>query len=116
MRADRVLRRARHQAGLSQRALAARAGVLQSTVGRIEIGAVDPRFETMTRLLRACGFDVEVAPALGEGVDRSQIRELLKLSPTERVARLTTEARFVRALDHARRKRRASTKKKQAGS
>lgn len=101
MKAARVLRWARREAGLSQRALAARAGVLQSTVGRIEIGAVDPRCETMSRLLRACGFDLEVEPALGDGVDRSLIREFLSLTPTDRIARLATEARFVHALAEA---------------
>jgi transcriptional regulator with XRE-family HTH domain len=110
MRADRVLRRARQHAGVSQRALAARTGVLQSTIGRIETGAVSPRLETMDRLLRACGFDLEVAPALGEGVDLSLIRELLSLSPTERVARLAADARFDRALDTARARRLAETK------
>jgi len=64
----------------------------------------------MDRLLRACGFDLEVAPALGEGVDLSLIRELLSLSPTVRVARLAADARFDRALDTARARRLAETK------
>jgi len=102
MKATALLRRARREAGLSQRALAARAGVLQSTIGRIEIGAVDPRFDTITRLLRACGFGLEITPTLGAGVDRSLIREMLSLTPTDRVARLTAEARFLHALDRAR--------------
>jgi predicted transcriptional regulator len=41
-----VLSRARHRAGLTQRELAERAAVPQSTVGRIEAGLVDPRVGT----------------------------------------------------------------------
>jgi predicted transcriptional regulator len=85
--AARALRWARRRAGLSQRALAERSGVPQSTIGRIEAGTVDPRVGTLRRLLRACGFDLEVEPLLGEGIDRSQIRACLALSPAERVAR-----------------------------
>ncbi len=102
MRAAGELRWARLRAGLSQRALAARAGVRQSTIGRIEAGEVDPRLSTLTRLLRACGFDVEVERALGEGVDRSVIREMLALNPAERVARLAAEARFLALVDAGR--------------
>ena len=59
--------------------------VPQSTVGRIEAGLVDPRASTLRALLRACGEDLEVLPLLGIGIDRSQIRERLALSPRERI-------------------------------
>jgi predicted transcriptional regulator len=61
------------------------AGVPQSTVGRIEAGTTDPRASTLSRLLRACGFELEAEPLLGLGVDRTQIRERLSLTPRERV-------------------------------
>ena len=77
MKASRALRWARLTAGLSQRALAAKSGVPQSSIARIEAGTIDPRTGTLDRLLRACGFDLEVEPLLGQGVDRSQIREML---------------------------------------
>src|SRR5947208_15578998 len=93
MNAARGLRWARRRAGLSQRELAARSGVPQSTVGRIEAGLVDPRVRTLSRLLRACGFDLEVEPRLGEGVDRTLFRELLSLTPDQRLARASQAAR-----------------------
>ena len=53
--AARFLRAARRQADLSQRQLAAAAGVPQRTVARIECGAVSPLLDTVTRLLQAAG-------------------------------------------------------------
>jgi transcriptional regulator with XRE-family HTH domain len=102
MKAARALRWARRRAGLSQRALAERSGVPQSTIGRIEAGMVDPRVGTLRRLLRACGFDLEVEPALGEGIDRSQIRELLVLSPDQRLALAADGARVLETLRSSR--------------
>jgi transcriptional regulator with XRE-family HTH domain len=89
VKAARALKYARKKAGLTQRELAAKAGVPQSTIGRIESGAVDPRMETLNALLRACGYDLEVEPRLGIGVDRSQIDAMLRLSPWQRIRYLT---------------------------
>ncbi|MCZ7440154.1 GNAT family N-acetyltransferase [Micromonospora sp. WMMC241] len=51
-----LLRRLRRRADLSQRELAARAGLPQSAVARIESGrATDPRYRTIERLVRAAG-------------------------------------------------------------
>jgi transcriptional regulator with XRE-family HTH domain len=74
MKAARALRWARLTAGLSQRQLAERSGVPQSTVGRIEAGLVDPRVGTLSRLVRACGYDLEVLARIGLGVDRTLMR------------------------------------------
>jgi len=79
--------------------LAEKSGVPQSTIGRIEAGTVDPRVGTLNRLLRACGFDLEVAPLLGQGVDRSQIRQLVKLTPAERIARAVEAANAAQIQD-----------------
>ncbi len=51
-----LIRNAREKRGLSQRALAERAGVEQSTVARIELGDADPAYSTVIRLLDAAGF------------------------------------------------------------
>ena len=80
-----MVRWARRRAGLSQRELAERAGVPQSTVARIESGAVDPRASTLRALLRACEVDLEAMPVIGRGIDVSLIREDLKKSPRERL-------------------------------
>jgi transcriptional regulator with XRE-family HTH domain len=60
MEAGQFVREARRRAGLSQRALAARAGVSQSLVARIESGNVDPSFDRWLQLVRACGFDLDI--------------------------------------------------------
>jgi transcriptional regulator with XRE-family HTH domain len=91
-----ILREARRRASLTQRDLAERCGLPQSTIGRIEAGSIDPRATTLRRLLRACGSDLEAAPLLGEGVDRSQIRGRLERSPHERLEDLTAAASAIR--------------------
>lgn len=83
---------------MTQRALAARADVAQSTVGRIEAGVLDPRTKTLLRLLRACGHDLELGMRLGEGVDRGQIRERMARSPRRRLEDLTRAAATIRRL------------------
>jgi transcriptional regulator with XRE-family HTH domain len=81
----RMLREARRRAGMTQRELAGRAGVAQPAVARIESGSVIPRVDTLERLLAACGQGLDVTARPGRGVDRSGIRELLALSPRERI-------------------------------
>lgn len=81
----RRLRLARRRAGLTQRTLAARAGVPPSTVARIETGTLDPRIGTVERILRACGHALEVERDYGEGVDRSLLDVTQAMSPEERL-------------------------------
>lgn len=102
MNAARALRWARRRAGLSQRALAEKSGLPQSTIGRIEAGTVDPRVGTLSRLLRACQFDLEVEPLLGVGVDRTLIHKTLAMSPAERVASASKAASVFALLGIAR--------------
>jgi len=94
-----LLRRARRRAKLSQRQLAAIAGVPQSTVARIELGALSPRTDTLERLLRAAGQALTIEPLLGVGIDRTQIRELLRLSPQERLELAESDARALAAFE-----------------
>ena len=102
-----MVRRARRGAGLSQRALALRARVPQSTVARIESGSLDPRVSTLTRILRAAGDDLVTEPRLGEGVDRSLIRERLRLTPKQRIESVVAAAASVERLARAGRRRRS---------
>ena len=85
MPARTLLRDARLRAGLTQRELARRAGIAQPTIARIESGGADPRVHTLERLLAACGHSLVSAVRPGTGVDRSQMRELLRLSPRQRL-------------------------------
>ena len=100
---------ARRSAGLSQRELAARAGVPQPTIARIERGQQVPRTDTLDRLLRACGWELDMTPRRGIGEDRSLIRHWLSLSPTERAH---GAAAYGRAADKLQRAGRAA---RQAG-
>ncbi len=100
--AGRILRHARRAAGLSQREMAARAGIPQSTVARIEAGTLIPRVDTLDRLLRAVGHTLGVEPRLGNGVDRSQMAELLRLTPAERLRLAVADARAIGQLERGR--------------
>ena len=93
-----MLREARRRAHLSQRALAERVRVPQATVGRIESGTVVPRVDTLDRLLAGCGLTLASVPAAGTGVDRTQIRELIALSPGDRLRLAAREARNLERL------------------
>ena len=93
MSAGALLRYARRGAGLSQRELAGRTGVAQPTIARIEAGVASPRFDTAERLLEACQFRLTLFRLGEEEIDRSAIRELLALSPAERLTRAGEEAR-----------------------
>lgn len=98
MLAATALRQARRRAGLTQRDLAARAGVPQSTIGRIESGAADPRVSTLDRLLRACGDELDAVPRRGIGVDRSLLRDNLERTWVERLEYGTAAARGMERL------------------
>ncbi len=72
------------RAGLGQRELARRAGIPQPTLSRIERGMASPRFDTLDRLLRECGLALDLVRRRGVEVDRTLIRERLRLTPGER--------------------------------
>lgn len=93
-----MLKAARRRAGMTQRELAAAAGVPQATVGRIEAGTVSPRADTLFRLLHATGHELFVDRRLGEGIDRSLIRDRLRLTPEERIRLAVEEARAMPTL------------------
>lgn len=101
-RAPRLIRAARRKAGITQRALAGRSGVPQPTIAAIEAGRQDPRFGTLDRLLRACGYELDIRHVLGEGVDRTLIHEMLRLTPGERVRRAAEEAAAIAPFGRAR--------------
>jgi transcriptional regulator with XRE-family HTH domain len=55
-----MIRAVRRTRRLSQRELAAIAGIPASTLGRIEAGRTDPRVATLVRLVRAAGYELVV--------------------------------------------------------
>jgi transcriptional regulator with XRE-family HTH domain len=81
-----LIREARQEAGLTQAELAARLGTTQSAIARLERPDSNPRVATLEAALRAAGRRLDVsAPARPPEVDEDQIREFLKLTPTERI-------------------------------
>jgi len=58
--AGSLLALARVRLNLTQRELAARSGVAQSTIARIELGRVDPGFESVLRILASVGLEPRI--------------------------------------------------------
>ena len=99
--AGRMVREARRRVNLTQRQLSAKAGIPQETIARIERGRVDPRIGTVDRLLEACSYGLESKPRLGIGVDRTQIRELLQMTPSERLTLAMADDSYFVDLRHS---------------
>ncbi|HEY4115475.1 MAG TPA: helix-turn-helix domain-containing protein [Rhizomicrobium sp.] len=57
-----TLQAARERKGLSQRALAAKLGVRQSYISRIENAAVDPKASSLTEIARALDLELTLIP------------------------------------------------------
>ena len=85
MRPDLLIRDARRAAGLTQAGLAARLGVSQSAIAKLEREGANPTVETLDRVLRATGHRLQLlAPAWGT-IDTSLIRQALQRTPAERI-------------------------------
>ena len=89
---------ARRLGRLSQRELAAIAGVPQSTVARIESGAIEPRSSTIDRILSSIGYGVGLEPLLTGDVDRTLIRRFLRLTPSQRIEYSASGGRLTQQL------------------
>jgi transcriptional regulator with XRE-family HTH domain len=98
-----LLREARAQAGLSQRALAARAGVAQSEIARIENGRQDPSLSRLAELVRAAGFDLEMHLVPRDYHDDRLIREMLALPVEERLDSIEEQSAFFASVREVRR-------------
>jgi transcriptional regulator with XRE-family HTH domain len=84
---------------VSQRELASATGIAQPAIARIESGAVTPRVDTLDRLLAGCGLALTLTRRLGAGLDRTAIRELLRLTPLQRLRLAVGEARNLQRLE-----------------
>jgi transcriptional regulator with XRE-family HTH domain len=92
-----LLVQARRSAGLSQRELAARAGVAQQEIARYERGRVTPSLEKLRSLIAACGLELTFGLARADHSYDEQIVAALKLSPTKRLERALRDAQPLRA-------------------
>jgi transcriptional regulator with XRE-family HTH domain len=88
MHAAQFVREARLRAGLTQRALASRAGVSQPLVARIENGQVEPSLERVLELVRACGFDLEIHVVPLDEDSWTLAEQGARLDPDARLERL----------------------------
>lgn len=86
---------------MSQAGLARRMGTWQSTVARWETGRQAPRFDTVGRALRACGFDLVVGIVPADDQTETLFDDYLALSAEQRVARLRETLRLERSLQEA---------------
>lgn len=84
---------------MTQRELARRAKTAQSVVARIELSETSPSWATLTRLLKAAGFELTTAlrqitvdPAMLDDVPR-----ILALTPEERLREVGAVSRFISA-------------------
>jgi transcriptional regulator with XRE-family HTH domain len=98
-----LVREARRRAGLTQSDLAARAGTTQSAIARFESGRPDVSLNDVIRLVRLCGFDLEVAIVPPDDSDRAQAERLAVLSGPQRLQRHMRVAGQLRRLRDARR-------------
>jgi transcriptional regulator with XRE-family HTH domain len=93
-----ILRKAREQAGLSQRELAARARTAQSVVARIELGETSPSWDTLMRIIKAAGFTLETSLERSPVIDKSimdDVPRILRMTPEERLEEVARVSRFV---------------------
>jgi transcriptional regulator with XRE-family HTH domain len=82
-----LIREARLRAGLTQVELGDLAGKDRAQIARWERHAVQPSFETLRHLLRACGYDLSSDLLVYQPVPEPRLEELARLTPQERLTR-----------------------------
>ena len=102
MTGGQLVREARRRAGLTQRQLAARSGLSQAAVARIESGETSASFERIVELVRACGFDLDfhVVPLDEDLLTLAEQNE--RLSPDQRLDALLSGLELYEAGQRAR--------------
>jgi len=93
-----LLRQARTHAGLSQRALARRAGTAQSVIARIEKGQTSPTWETLERLLAAADLDIhtQLEPRVVVGSHMlNEVAGILRMTPEQRLQEVKNVSEFL---------------------
>ena len=86
MSPDALLRDARRKADLTQAELAARLGVTQAAVARLERRGANPTLRTLDRAMQAMGHQLELrSTSRPSSVDETLVASYLRLSPAERL-------------------------------
>lgn len=108
MTASELLRKAREQAGITQRQLAVRCGMTQAAISRLERGDRSLTIEGLERLLLVMGMQLEVRTApLPRRYDPAHFAAEARLTPGERLERAFAWTRFNDELLRAGREARA---------
>ena len=81
---------------MSQRELAARLDTSQSVVARWENGTRSPTMETVTRALRACGFELGISISPHDDYDMILAERERRRSASARIERLRETLEFER--------------------
>ena len=95
-----LIREARRRAGLTQAELAVPAGTSQSGIARWEAGRTAVSLDDVIRLVRQCGFDLEVMLLPRDESDMAQATRLAGLTGQERMDRHARLARQLAGLRH----------------
>lgn len=96
-----LIREARRRAGLTQVELASRAATTQSAIARWEAGRTAVSLDDVRRLVRLCGFDLELMLVPRDDSDMAQAARLAALSGQERIDRHARVTRQLTALREA---------------
>lgn len=89
MTPERLIRESREAASLTQKELAARLGISQPALARLERPGSNPSVWTLARVLRATGnrLELRVSP-MRSGVDATLVAEQLRRTPQQRLESL----------------------------
>jgi len=75
-----LIKSIRVQLGMSQKALAKRAGVPQSTISRIEQEERDANLSTLNKILSAISCDLVIVPHLQDSIDAIRRKQARKMA------------------------------------
>ena len=90
-----MIREARKRAGMTQAQVAAAAGTTQSAIARLEAGAQAPTLEQLTKLVRACGFDLSIRLVKADPELGLHVADALAGDPDERLRSAIAAARLL---------------------
>ena len=89
-----LIRKTRADAGLTQAELAARAGLRQSAIARLERGSANPTIATLDNVIAATGHRLVLgAEPRRPSFDEGQLRERIAMTPAQRLATFTASSR-----------------------
>jgi transcriptional regulator with XRE-family HTH domain len=91
--AGQLIRQARLVAGLTQQQLGQRVGKAAAHIARWERDAVDPGFENVRMLIRACGLDLSMELTAYDPSPDAQLEHNLRLTAADRLEQAQDELR-----------------------